>query len=163
MSDDARGFLILCDTNLERKVGNLVSDLSEAEEVVIKTIEDVPSARGGPDFGKQLETLLNWAHGVIIVSSQNLSSFIDKKKTDNLPALLKTNSKGSQKVLEKFLKEESKKVLHKLIVISVDGDKTLPKHLVGKVEIIEKGGDDKTQSDIFANKIKSQLAKNMNI
>ena len=135
-------------------------DNDEAGNIEISTIEEVPEGRlNKGNFGKQLEDMLEWCHAVVLVSSENLASFIDENNTDNLPALLKENHEDSRRVLLNFFQTQMANIKPKIISISVDGNTTLPASLRGNLStLVQNEGDE----DGFVQELRGRMAALMN-
>jgi len=126
--DLTKVFLVSCDARIEDKVQTLISQIQAANgKITLKTINNVPEAKGA-DFGKKLETLLSWAKCVLVICSDNLAAFIDKKDSSNCPDIIK-NEKNCLKILKNFLEKQMKATPNKILLVSVSGSNALPRCL----------------------------------
>lgn len=141
--DSVPTFLLLCDKVLESQAKELASALRTGTgSINLKTLEDVLEARGNT-FSKRLENnLRNYARAVVMICSENFTKYIDKKDRSNCPKLLKEN-KDCHKVLKDFFLSERQKVITKLILVSLNGNESVPAELEG-MQIIKKEGTDET-------------------
>ena len=141
--DSVPTFLLLCDKVLESQAKELASALRTGTgSINLKTLEDVLEARGNT-FSKKLENnLRNCARAVVTICSENFTKYIDKKDRSNCPKLLKEN-KDCHKVLKDFFLSERQKVITKLILVSLNGNESVPAKLEG-MQIIKKEGTDET-------------------
>jgi len=164
VSDDEtpRSFLLLCDERLKEKVDDLLVSLdnNESGDITIATIEEVPEGRlHKGNFGEQLQTMLDSCHAVVLVSSENLSSFIDENRIDNLPTILRENHDVSQRKLCNFFEDQMRNTRPKIISVSVDGDTTLPNILNGRLETLVKEENDE---EGFVQELRGRMAALMN-
>ena len=141
--DSVPTFLLLCDKVLESQAKELASALRTGTgSINLKTLEDVLEARGNT-FSKKLENnLRNYARAVVMICSENFTKYIDKKDRSNCPKLLKED-KDCHKVLKDFFLSERQKVITKLILVSLNGNESVPAKLEG-MQIIKKEGTDET-------------------
>ena len=154
--DSVPTLLLLCDKVLESQAKELASALrTGTASINLKTLEDVLEARGNT-FSKKLENnLKNYARAVIIVCSENFTKYIDKKDRSNCPKLLNEN-KDCDKVLKDFFLSERQKVITKLILVSLNGNESVPTELRG-MQIIKKEGTDETFSGQIIAEVMSRM------
>jgi len=152
MGEQAHGFLLLCDKELEEEVSKLATTLrSTSGLITLKTLESVEEARGA-SIDKQLENILKvYAHAVVIITSKNFANFIDKRNKSQCPDLLLDKYKDCISVLKKFMEGEMKKPVHKLILVSINGDTTVPNALTGMPVLENKGNDKAFVNNIISN------------
>lgn len=152
-SELARGFLLLCDKDLESQAATLATTLrTTSGTITLKTMENVLEAKGAT-FAKKLDNVLNvYAHAVIIICSQNFANFIDKKDKSKCPDVMLKNYKDCVTVLKKFVEKEVKSSPHKLILVSLNGDTTLPKCLTGMPVVKNEGNE-----NAFINQVIAQI------
>ena len=165
MADDGKvinSFLMLCDDSLSKEARKIRSSLTNcgSGEFKVQTIQQVPLVMNYDQFEDKLKHLLTtWSEAVIVLTSKNFAAFIDDKKTENLPELLKANHLQSQKVLEDFFTSDSRNVRSKVIAITVNGDTALPRCLSHVQPVIK---DDKMKKEAFVNKIRGLMTGTSN-
>lgn len=136
-------FLLLCDKVLECQAKQLDSALRTKSNgcIMLRTLEEVPEAKGDT-FSKKLDNnLRNFARVNVVICSENLTKYIDSKDMSSCPKLVKENE-DCHKVIRDFLCE-SGEVRTKLILVSLNGDESVPAELKD-MQIVTTEGTDKT-------------------
>lgn len=152
-------FVVLCDKSIELDVNKLVANLEDrcGKTITFRTYQDIQLAKG-KNFGDKLKKILNGAKAVIVISSKNFSAFIKSGEKDNLPDILKQNSKEVKSALNDYFKSQMKNPSGaRLFAVSVNGDVTLPK-IIEKIPLVQNNGD----NEKFLSEICSRVAALVN-
>ena len=136
-------FLLLCDKVLACQAKQLDSALRQQSNgcIILWTLEEVPEAKGDTLSKKLDNNLRNFARVNVVICSENLTKYIDSEDMSSCPKLLKENE-DCHKVIRDFPCKR-REVRTKLILVSLNGDESVPAALKD-MQIITKEGTDKT-------------------